>query len=195
MFTEIRNSGGPPGYRATPSTLSGQPSSTCPWRSRRSSKGRDIPTTSRPEAVTSLSSPSLTRWDQGQPPQNPRHWPSGAAAPRCGKWYAIALVTTCNKKQDSTAPSWPRIGVRSSRCSATKPGLCTSTLPTYISKRCSHCGQVDRASRRNQSAFHCTSCGYWANGDLNVAQTILASGVGATARGEAFSAETSTIHP
>ena len=123
-------------------------------------RGRDIPITSRPEAVTSLSSPSLARWDQGQPPQNPRHWPSGAAAPRCGKWYAIALVTTCNKKQDSAAPSWPRIGVR-----------------------------------RNQSAFHCTSCGYWANGGLNVAQTILASRVGATARGEAFSVETSTIHP
>lgn len=39
----------------------------------------------------------------------------------------------------------------------------------------------------------CTSCGYWANAGLNAAQNILASGIGATARGEAFSPETSMI--
>ncbi|MCY3654204.1 MAG: transposase [Cyanobacteria bacterium MAG IRC1_bin_28] len=57
----------------------------------------------------------------------------------------------------------------------------------YTSQRCSGCGQVDKASRRSQSTFHCTSCGYRANADLNAAQNILASGVGAAARGEAFS--------
>ena len=36
--------------------------------------------------------------------------------------------------------------------------------PAYTSQRCSHYGQVDKASRRSQSAFHCTSCGYRANG-------------------------------
>ena len=65
--------------------------------------------------------------------------------------------------------------------------------PAYPSQKCSRCGQVDRASRRSQSTFHCTSCGYQANADLNAAQNILASGVGAAARGEAFSTETSTI--
>ncbi|MYK06289.1 MAG: transposase, partial [Synechococcus sp. SB0670_bin_20] len=35
--------------------------------------------------------------------------------------------------------------------------------------------------------FHCTSCGYRANADLNAAQNIPASRVGAAARGEAFS--------
>ena len=79
--------------------------------------------------------------------------------------------------------------------------LCYKTRVVYVNLAYLHLQEVlplwkvDRASRRNQSAFHCTSCGYWANGDLNVAQTILASRVGATARGEAFSAETSTIHP
>ena len=65
--------------------------------------------------------------------------------------------------------------------------------PAYTSQRCCRCGQVDRASRRSQSAFHCTSCGYQAHADLNAAQNILACGVGAAARGEAFSTEISTI--
>ena len=65
--------------------------------------------------------------------------------------------------------------------------------PAYTSQRCCRCGQVDKASRRSQSTFHCTSCGYRANADLNAAQNIWASGVGAAARGEAFSPETSTI--
>ena len=64
--------------------------------------------------------------------------------------------------------------------------------PAYPSRRCCRCGQVDRA-RRSQSAFHCTSCGYQAHADLNAAQNILACGVGAAARGEAFSTEISTI--
>ena len=38
--------------------------------------------------------------------------------------------------------------------------------PAYTSRRCCRCGQVDKASRRSQPAFHCTSCGYQANGDL-----------------------------
>ncbi|WP_368794368.1 zinc ribbon domain-containing protein [Candidatus Synechococcus spongiarum] len=61
-----------------------------------------------------------------------------------------------------------------------------STLPTPH-QRCCPCGQVDKASRRSQSTFHCTSCGCQANGDLNAAQNIPASGVGAAAQGEAFS--------
>ena len=63
----------------------------------------------------------------------------------------------------------------------------------YTSRRCCRCGQVDKASRRSRSTVHCTSCGYRANADLNAAQSILASGVGAAARGEASRDWTSTI--
>ena len=62
--------------------------------------------------------------------------------------------------------------------------LCYTTRFVYVnpastSRRRSCCGQVDKASRRSQSVFHRTSCGYQANGDLNAAQNILACGVGA----------------
>jgi len=41
--------------------------------------------------------------------------------------------------------------------------------------------------------FHCTACGGQDHADLNAAFNILASGIGATAQGEAFSVETSVI--
>jgi len=46
----------------------------------------------------------------------------------------------------------------------------------YSSQTCSRCGVVDAASRREQSVFHCTACGYIDNADLNAAQVLLARG-------------------
>ena len=65
--------------------------------------------------------------------------------------------------------------------------------PAYTSQRCSRCGHVDAKSRKTQSKFHCVSCGYQDHADLNAANIILVSGIGATAQGEVFSVETSVI--
>ena len=65
--------------------------------------------------------------------------------------------------------------------------------PPYTSQRCSRCGHVDARSRTTQAVFQCTSCGYQDHADLNAAFHIPASGIGATAQGEAFSGETSVI--
>ena len=65
--------------------------------------------------------------------------------------------------------------------------------PARTSQTCAKYGHRDQASIRSQAVFHCTSCGHQANADLNAAHNIPASGIGATARGEAFSLLTSTI--
>ncbi len=44
----------------------------------------------------------------------------------------------------------------------------------YSSQTCSACGCVDAMSRRSQSAFRCTSCGYQDHADLNAAKVLLA---------------------
>ena len=49
--------------------------------------------------------------------------------------------------------------------------------PAYTSQTCSLCGAVDAGSRRSQSVFRCTTCGYWANADTNAALNILALGM------------------
>lgn len=41
------------------------------------------------------------------------------------------------------------------------------------SQTCSHCGAVDRESRKSQAIFSCTSCGYHAHADQNAAVNIL----------------------
>ena len=64
--------------------------------------------------------------------------------------------------------------------------------PAYTSQTCARCGHVDKVSRQSRSVFRCTSCGHRDNADLNAAQSILASGIGATARREAFPSGTST---
>lgn len=44
--------------------------------------------------------------------------------------------------------------------------------PAYTSQRCSHCGNIDKESRKTQSHFHCTTCGFEANADYNAAKNI-----------------------
>ena len=44
--------------------------------------------------------------------------------------------------------------------------------PRNTSRQCSHCGHIDKANRRTQSAFSCVSCGFSLNADYNAAINI-----------------------
>lgn len=44
--------------------------------------------------------------------------------------------------------------------------------PRHTSQMCSRCGYQHRYNRRSQSLFHCRSCGYQLNADLNAALNI-----------------------
>lgn len=58
------------------------------------------------------------------------------------------------------------------------------TVPAqFTSQRCSRCGEVDKASRKSQSKFECTSCGFKTNADYNAAKNILAAGLAVSACG------------
>lgn len=52
-------------------------------------------------------------------------------------------------------------------------GALVKVNPAYTSQTCSGCGAVDAASRKSQSAFACTSCGFALNADHNAAINIL----------------------
>ena len=54
----------------------------------------------------------------------------------------------------------------------------------YTSQRCSKCGYTEKDNRKTQADFACVSCDHRANADVNAALNILASGNGATARGD-----------
>lgn len=43
----------------------------------------------------------------------------------------------------------------------------------YSSQTCSHCGTVDKASRKNQATFECRHCGFEGHADTNAAIVIL----------------------
>jgi putative transposase len=47
-----------------------------------------------------------------------------------------------------------------------------SVNPAYTSQTCSACGHCDKANRKSQSRFVCTSCGYACHADVNVAVNI-----------------------
>lgn len=66
---------------------------------------------------------------------------------------------------------------------AYKCGTLVKIEPAYTSQTCSRCGNIDRKSRKDRD-FHCVSCGHKDHADINAAKNILASGVGATARGD-----------
>nr|DAQ41115.1 MAG TPA: endonuclease [Caudoviricetes sp.] len=54
---------------------------------------------------------------------------------------------------------------------------CVAVNPANTSRTCSSCGHVDKKSRKSQSEFECTSCGFSANADLNAAFNIHNAGV------------------
>ena len=49
---------------------------------------------------------------------------------------------------------------------------CIAVNPANTSRICSCCGNVDKHSRKSQSEFECTRCGFSANADLNAAFNI-----------------------
>ncbi len=53
--------------------------------------------------------------------------------------------------------------------------------PPYTSQTCNYCGCIDRANRKTQAHFQCTTCGHELNADLNAALNILAAGHAAAA--------------
>ena len=54
----------------------------------------------------------------------------------------------------------------------------------FTSQRCNKCGHIDKENRKTQADFKCLACGYRDNADVNAALNILASGNGATGRGD-----------
>ena len=62
----------------------------------------------------------------------------------------------------------------------------------YTSQRCSVCGHTSKDNRKTQCKFKCVACGHADHADLNASANILASGIGASGRGGAFSLETPT---
>ena len=66
---------------------------------------------------------------------------------------------------------------------AWRGGMIVVIPPQYTSQTCSSCGVVDKASRKTQALFRCTTCGYEANADVNAACNILAAGLAVTACG------------
>lgn len=49
---------------------------------------------------------------------------------------------------------------------------CVAVNPANTSRTCSECGNVDKKSRKSQSEFECTRCGFSANADYNAAINI-----------------------
>ncbi len=68
------------------------------------------------------------------------------------------------------------------------------THPVYTSQPCSVCGHRRQENRESQSVFQYVADGHAEDADLNAARNILASGIGATARGEAFPLGTPLSH-
>ncbi|MFC3496017.1 zinc ribbon domain-containing protein [Glycomyces rhizosphaerae] len=54
------------------------------------------------------------------------------------------------------------------------PGRVEDVPAPYTSLRCSHCGWIEKDSRKSQAEFSCVSCGYECNADINAAINIAA---------------------
>ena len=56
---------------------------------------------------------------------------------------------------------------------AKKVGITVNKVKAkYTSQRCNNCGYIDKESRKSQSEFECTSCGYEESADYNAAKNI-----------------------
>lgn len=63
-------------------------------------------------------------------------------------------------------------------CKAKRAGVGVIKVdPAYTSQTCSHCGVVDKLSRRSQSLFWCRSCGWRQHADKNAARNIRERGL------------------
>ena len=66
---------------------------------------------------------------------------------------------------------------------AYKAGRLIRVPPQYTSQTCYVCGYVDKRNRKKQSKFKCLQCGHESNADMNAAENVEASEIGASARG------------
>lgn len=63
--------------------------------------------------------------------------------------------------------------------------MLTVKVPSaYTSQTCHQCGDRAKSNRKSQAKFVCGACEYTGNADINAALNILASGNGATGRGD-----------
>lgn len=69
------------------------------------------------------------------------------------------------------AQGWGRLRRRTEQKA---PGRVEDVPAPYTSLRCSHCGWIEKDSRKSQAEFSCVSCGYECNADINAAINIAA---------------------
>lgn len=86
----------------------------------------------------------------------------------------IASRITVARKQRAVFHTWPYASLFSKlRHVASRQGIAVVEVSARnTSRTCSRCGHCDKASRKTQSTFHCVSCGYSHNADLNAAFNI-----------------------
>jgi len=73
-------------------------------------------------------------------------------------------------------PGWQMLA-RYITYKAADAGRCVEWVdPRNTSRTCSACGHLDPASRRSQSLFVCSRCGYGLNADVNAARNVLRAG-------------------
>lgn len=81
--------------------------------------------------------------------------------------------------------AWGEFGRQLEYKLAWRGGQLLRVNPAHTSQRCSCCGHVAAENRRSQANFHCVTCGYAENADVNAAKNILAAGLAAWAQCEA----------
>jgi putative transposase len=76
------------------------------------------------------------------------------------------------------------------------PGRVEDVPAPYTSLRCSHCGWIEKDSRKSQAEFSCVSCGYECNADINAAINIAAGQGGVSrSRRSVGAGGTTPMHP
>ncbi|MBT1164660.1 RNA-guided endonuclease InsQ/TnpB family protein [Bifidobacterium felsineum] len=117
--------------------------------------------------MEALQTANMTRRPKPKPdPDRPDHWlPNGRNAKR-----------GLNKGMREAALSRFRSMIE---YKAREAGVTFLTVnPAYTSQTCSRCGHMAKENRESQAVFHCRSCGYEGNADVNAAVNILTKGLG-----------------
>lgn len=68
---------------------------------------------------------------------------------------------------------WNALAIKLNYKLRERGGALVKVDPRYSSQTCSDCGAIDSGSRKNQTDFVCTSCGFALNADHNAALIIL----------------------
>ena len=102
----------------------------------------------------------------------------------------VAGMIRSNLGRSIADAGWSRFAEMLRYKLAWSAGSLVEVPAAYSSQTCSACGCVDARSRRSQSVFRCTSCGYQDHADLNAAKILLsrANRSGKPAEGTALEA-------